>query len=77
MSIATVVTRGYGTFGDIAHVVTRGFEIGVAITLITFTNRIVYSETESRFVVESKSERSVLNQAEIRSVKAKLENVKI
>lgn len=27
MSIATVVTRGYGTFGDIPHVVTGGYSL--------------------------------------------------
>ncbi len=30
MSIATVVTRGYGSFGTIADVVTRGYSIGAA-----------------------------------------------
>lgn len=32
MSIATVVTRGYGSFGSVAEVVTRGYAVGVAPT---------------------------------------------
>jgi len=31
VSIATVVTRGYGSFGSIALVVTRGYSIGAAL----------------------------------------------
>lgn len=31
MSIATVVTRGFGTFGTAALVVTAGYSIGVAL----------------------------------------------
>lgn len=31
MSIATVVTRGYGSFGTIPFVVTAGYSIGSAI----------------------------------------------
>ena len=34
MSIATVVTRGYGSFGTIAFVVTAGYSIGEAISLV-------------------------------------------
>ena len=34
MSIATVVTRGYGSFGSIAEVVTRGYAIGEAVAEI-------------------------------------------
>lgn len=30
MSIATVVTRGYGTFGSIPQVVTRGYFVAIA-----------------------------------------------
>jgi len=32
MSIATVVTRGYGSFGSIGEVVTRGYIAGVAVS---------------------------------------------
>lgn len=31
MSIKQIITAGYGTFGTIKHIVTRGYEIGVAI----------------------------------------------
>jgi hypothetical protein len=31
MSIATVVTRGFGTFGSVNFVTTRGFTVGAAI----------------------------------------------
>lgn len=33
MSIATVVTRGYGSFGTIPLVVTAGYSIGEAIVI--------------------------------------------
>lgn len=32
MSIATIVTRGYGSFGSIAEVTTRGYIAGAAVT---------------------------------------------
>ena len=31
MSIREIITAGFGTFGTIKHIVTRGFEIGAAI----------------------------------------------
>lgn len=31
MSIATIVTRGFGSFGDIGHVVTAGYDTGVTV----------------------------------------------
>ena len=34
MSIATVVTHGYGTFGNINFLPTLGYDIGVAIARI-------------------------------------------
>lgn len=34
MSIATVVTRGFGSFGTIGKVVTAGYSIGAAITAL-------------------------------------------
>ena len=34
MSIRTVVTRGYGSFGSIAEVVTRGYSIGAAANIV-------------------------------------------
>ena len=33
MSIATVVTRGFGSFGTIAFVVTAGYSIGAAVAV--------------------------------------------
>lgn len=41
MSIATVVTRGFGSFGSIAEVVTRGYSIGAALALVVGTPIII------------------------------------
>lgn len=48
MSIATVITRGYGSFGSIKYVVTEGYDIGtpppaspVIIRLYGFVNTIL------------------------------------
>lgn len=55
MSVATVVTRGYGSFGDVAHVVTAGYlsasvvipnEPGMEFTLPA--NRLHFTLPESR-----------------------------
>ena len=43
MSIATVVTRGYGTFGTIPFVVTRGYSIGeAAISIGPVTTQVIF-----------------------------------
>ena len=44
MSIATVVTRGFGSFGDIAHVVTQGFDI-TAVVQVSPCPQTAYSDT--------------------------------
>jgi hypothetical protein len=44
MSIATVVTRGFGSFGDIAHVVRRGYE--QAVVVITYRWKIPTSAAD-------------------------------
>lgn len=47
MSIATVVTRGYGTFGTIADVVTRGYTIGAFVARVgpLTTQNIFHADT--------------------------------
>lgn len=40
MSIAQIVTRGYGTFGSVNRVVTRGYEQFIAVQRITTTDII-------------------------------------
>lgn len=63
MSIATVVTRGYGSFGTIPFVVTAGYSIGAAIvideagveqtlglfTFITTVGRLLQAQTLGKF----------------------------
>jgi hypothetical protein len=44
MSIATVVTRGFGSFGDIAHVARRGYE--QAVVVITYRWKIPTSAAD-------------------------------
>jgi len=43
MSIATVVTRGYGTFGTIPFVVTRGYSIGPELVAVgPVTSQVIF-----------------------------------
>lgn len=44
MSIAQVVTRGFGSFGDIAHVVTRGYEQGAPVPPVASGHSPYYSD---------------------------------
>ncbi len=41
MSIATVVTRGFGSFGSIADVVTRGYDIGAFVAPVHIEANVV------------------------------------
>jgi hypothetical protein len=38
MAIATIITRGYGSFGSIAEIITRGYDIGEAVVIVTRQN---------------------------------------
>jgi hypothetical protein len=48
MSIATVVTRGFGSFGTIGQVVTAGYSIGDAVVVLVPLFRTLNMNLEDR-----------------------------
>jgi len=78
VSIATVVTRGYGTFGTIGRVVTRGYSAGAAAADDDIPGGYSYATPYQRMQSvrkESKEMRAAIDTAEADKValEAKLE----
>lgn len=71
MSIATLVTEGYGSFGSIARIVTEGFSLtGVVVVKPTPTDRIITVAAEGRALVLSDEARLVSVASESRTITA-------
>lgn len=71
MSIATVVTRGYGSFGSIAEVVTRGYTIGEVVVADIDTHSVVWAVAEDRAVAGVKFDSVVGTKPEHRFVRGR------
>ena len=60
MSIATVVTRGYGSFGTIGKVVTAGYSVGAATTV--FSGYTIHDRNPARTIHDHNPKRTVKGQ---------------
>lgn len=71
MSIATVVTRGYGSFGTIGQVVTRGFNIAVVVLLPKqpLSGASIEASKKNRSIHRKEYNRTILKPMFNRSVK--------
>ena len=72
MSIATVVTRGFGTFGTIPFVVTRGYSIGAAAIFVEVLQRRLNITLEDRDASVILEPRSIDVTLEAREIKVKI-----
>ena len=59
MAIATIITRGYGSFGSIAEIITRGYDIGEPVVIVTPTERKTSVLAETRTVTVIAENRTV------------------
>jgi hypothetical protein len=68
MAIATIITRGYGSFGSIAEIITRGYDIGEAVVIVTPAERKASVLAEANTVTVIAENRTVTVDAENRTV---------
>ena len=64
MAIETVVTRGYGTFGSVNLVVTRGYAVGVAAPAKYPSNATIESDGLSS-TIESSANTSTITRTSL------------
>lgn len=56
MAIATIVTRGYGSFGTIAEVVTRGYDIGAFVSPVHIQGNVVLTRNTATVTLTENNE---------------------
>ena len=67
MSIASIITRGFGTFSTAFLVVTRGYSIAELIAADIPSNRILYRPAENRLLMRPGEDRTLYRPREDRN----------
>ncbi len=68
MSIATIVTRGYGTFGSVNKLPTRGFSIGEVQLIYNRDNSVYTKFRDKRLVIPFRDKREIITFRDKREV---------